>query len=136
MQNINLLAVIVAALIPFVVGYAWYGPVFGQQWMDLIGIKKADRKKEKKSGMEKTMTLTLLSNLALSYVLAHFLRFTGSTNIADGMIVAYWAWFGFTAATQVPNFLYEKKPLKLMLIHVGYNLVCMLLMGVLLMIWK
>ncbi|HLD39833.1 MAG TPA: DUF1761 family protein, partial [Candidatus Nanoarchaeia archaeon] len=33
----NYLAVLVAAIAAYVVGFLWYGPVFGKKWMALMG---------------------------------------------------------------------------------------------------
>lgn len=35
---VNYLAVVVAAIIYLVVGFLWYGPLFGRRWMALMNI--------------------------------------------------------------------------------------------------
>lgn len=37
MPEINTLAIIVAGLIPMILGAIWYGPLFGKQWYDSMG---------------------------------------------------------------------------------------------------
>ncbi|MGC9355126.1 MAG: DUF1761 domain-containing protein, partial [Mariniphaga sp.] len=42
--SINYLAVIVAALSSFMVGWIWYGPLFGKSWMKLHGFTEEELK--------------------------------------------------------------------------------------------
>ena len=36
--KINHLAVIVAVVMQFVLGFLWYGPLFGDAWMEMVGL--------------------------------------------------------------------------------------------------
>ena len=36
MHEVNLLAVLVAGIVPMVVGALWYGPLFGKRWLQLM----------------------------------------------------------------------------------------------------
>ena len=38
MSAINWFAVVAAVLVGFPVGYLWYGPLFGKQWMASVGL--------------------------------------------------------------------------------------------------
>lgn len=38
LSNINFLAVIAATLSTFLVGWFWYGPLFGKTWMSAVGV--------------------------------------------------------------------------------------------------
>lgn len=44
MPEINYLAVIVAALVPMVMGAIYYGPLFGKAWMNSLGYTEEDLK--------------------------------------------------------------------------------------------
>ena len=33
MHDVNLLAVLVAGIVPMIVGMLWYGPLFGNRWL-------------------------------------------------------------------------------------------------------
>jgi len=48
MIELNYLAIIAAAIASMLIGWLWYGPLFGKQWMKLAGLKKSDMKKMKK----------------------------------------------------------------------------------------
>ncbi len=39
--KINYLAVLVAVVLQFVLGFLWFGPLFGDAWMDMVGLDTA-----------------------------------------------------------------------------------------------
>jgi hypothetical protein len=40
-QKINWLAVLVAVVLQFALGFLWYGPLFGDPWMEMVGLDPA-----------------------------------------------------------------------------------------------
>ena len=36
MHEVNLLAVLVAGIVPMIVGFLWYGQLFGKRWLELM----------------------------------------------------------------------------------------------------
>ncbi len=132
---VNYLAVFVAAIAHMVVGTLWYGPLFGKQWMKLTGFTDKDIQKLKKEGMVKTMGLTFVSGIVTAYVLAYTIAYAQIQSAGLAMQVAFWLWLGFTAAVQLPNYLYECKPMKLYAISAGYTLVYLLVMAAILAVW-
>lgn len=44
MNSINWLGVLLAAVVPFVTGFLWYGPIFGRKWMGLVGMTEEQAK--------------------------------------------------------------------------------------------
>lgn len=133
MVSINYFAVLVAALIPMIIGALWYSPIlFAKQWMKLIGKTEADIKK---GNPTKGYIGSFLGALVMSYVLAHIVVLTNSTSISGGLQAGFWAWLGFVATTHLSMYLFENKPLKLYAINVGYYLVALPLMGALLASW-
>lgn len=64
MPEVNFLAIIVAALIPSILGSIYYGPLFGKQWYDSLGKTKEDMVP---NNMALTYGLALLGAFVLSY---------------------------------------------------------------------
>ena len=60
MSAINWLAVLVAALIPFAIGFPWYGPLFGKQWMSSIGLSE---EQTNRMNMPKVFGVSLIAQL-------------------------------------------------------------------------
>ena len=133
--NVNYLAVLVAAIASMVVGFLWYGPLFGKMWMGLMNFDKKKMNEAKKKGMGKTYVLAFLTSLIMSYVLAHFVNYVQATTIVDGVVLGFWLWIGFFATTQLGMVLWEGKPTKLYLINTLHNLVALAVMGTILAVW-
>src|SRR5438552_917899 len=99
MLPINLIAVAVAAIAAFVLGFLFHGPVLGKLWMKLANIHPTGN--EKLSDMVPQMLWNLLSNFVTAYVLAVIYLFAssspylGATGLWGGVIIGVWVWAGF-----------------------------------------
>jgi hypothetical protein len=131
MPPINWLSVIIAALIPMILGFVWYHEkVFGTAWMNSLGFTKEDAKKA-------NMGMMLGVSLVMSFLLAWYLLFNVDGLGQEGQYDSFkhgafhGVLLGLLVATPVmiTNGLFEMKKWKTMLINVGYWIVCMALMG-------
>ena len=66
-MEMNFLFIAIAALVPLVMGFIWYGPLFGNAWMKEMGFTK-----ESLEG--KNMTLTFILCIVFSLLLAFILQ--------------------------------------------------------------
>ena len=137
---VNYLAVLVAAASSIVLGFLWYGPLFGKVWMAQMGITKESMSSVKQGEMMKSYVLMTIGSLLMAYVLSHSLTFastyTQTTGYLAGVMVAFWTWLGFVAPVTLSSVLWEKKSWKLWCINAGYYLVSLKIMGVILALWK
>lgn len=133
--EINYVAVVAAAVVSMILGFLWYGPLFGKTWMALMKIKPKDIQAAKKKGMEKTMALGFLTMLIMAYVLAHFVDYAAATTAAAGATVGALAWLGFVATVTAGSVLWEGKPTKLYALNNAYQLVSLAAMGAILAVW-
>ncbi|RPI15910.1 MAG: DUF1761 domain-containing protein [Ignavibacteriae bacterium] len=132
--SINLLAVLLAAIINMVLGMLWYSPfMFGKLWMTSIG--KTDEELKNNSPGPLYMINTIAS-LVMAYVLAHFVNYLQATNVVQGAQVGFWIWIGFIVTALIPVYLFEMRPKRLYFIYIGYQLVSLVIMGIILAIWK
>ncbi len=131
-MNVNLLEVLVAAIIPMVIGFIWYGPLFGNQWMKISGITKKDMQKD----MSKTYGIMFVGALVMSYVLAHFITYTGANDLISGAVGGFWIWLGFIASVRISDVLFNKGSMNLYYLDVAYRLVSLLAMGAVLGMWR
>ena len=132
---VNLVAVLVAAIASMVIGFLWYGPLFGKQWMAMMKIKKSDIAKMKKMA-GKNYAWTFIISLVTAYVLAVFIDLAGASTVAAGATIAFWAWLGFVATVTAGSVLWEGKPVKYFLINVLHWLVDLAVVGGILAVWK
>ena len=132
-MDINFLAVIVAAILSFVIGSVWYSQkAFGKKWMELTNLNSEDFKKNAKGAMAGT----ILGGLVLACILAVFVGYANVDNFFDGALVGFWAWLGFVVTTSSSSVLFERRPIGLFLMNIGFHLVEFVLMGALLAIWR
>jgi len=104
---VNWLAVLVATVVGFIVGWLWWGPLFGKQWMRLSGVKPT---KDMKKGMGSKMLIAFIADLVMAYVLAALIITTGAVGIGGGVMLAFWVWLGFVATIGVGMVLWNNKP--------------------------
>jgi len=61
--------------------------------------------------------------------------YAGATTLWAGAIVGFLNWLGFIFTVFVGLWAYEQKPIKLVSITAGFNLVALILMGALIGVW-
>ena len=133
-MKINYLAVIVAALVHFIIGGLWYGLIFANIFVDIVGREQLERMAADSHWSQ--YLIAFISSLVLVYILAHFVQLTGSNSVAGGLQTAFWLWLGFVATTQISSVIFEQRKLGLYLLNIGYQLVACLICGAILAVWK
>lgn len=131
MRDLNWLALIIATLIPMVIGFVWYHKaVFGKAWMDSIGMTE---EKAKTANMGLTFGISFVMAFLLAFFFANFNNGPGQEGEYDTF--KHGAFHGAFIAVVVAmpvlvtNGLFEMKSWKNMLINLGYWVVTMALVG-------
>ena len=142
MVPINYLAVLASTVFMMFLGGLWYGPLFGKQWIALMGFdpqKVADMQAKGMGAMWKSYALMALGALVMSFVLAHSVIFGAAylnqSGMSVGLQAGFWSWAGFIAPATMGMVLWEGKSWKLWFINAGYYLVGLLVVGVILALW-
>ena len=135
MANVNITAVLVAAIASFVIGGLWYGPLFGKLWVKLSGFGKKELKAAKEKGVGMTYVLGFIATLVTAYVLAFFVDYTQATTINAGIQTGSWIWLGFVAPVLIGSVLWEGKPFKLFVLNAAHWLVSLGVMASILAVW-
>ncbi|WP_440998803.1 DUF1761 domain-containing protein [Fodinibius sp. SL11] len=136
-SNINMFAILAATLSTFLVGWLWYGPLFGKSWMNVVGLSE---EQVQQGNMAKIFGFAFLFELIMAFNLAVFL--TGSPEAAEMMNATMGAFYGFLAGfgwvffALAVNGLYEQKSWKYIFINGGYWTVTFTIMGLILGAWK
>src|SRR5438445_10287454 len=82
--NINVLAVLVAAVLTMVLGAVWYSPVlFAKQGMDAHGYTPEKLEEMKKRGVVRTYAVSFLCYLVMAYVLGLLVKYTTATGVVQ-----------------------------------------------------
>lgn len=136
---INYWAVVVCAVISMPLGFLWYGALFGKTWAKVI---KADvHTEEERRNMQKAAgplyVVQFLLMLFQAYVLARFIAVWPD---ASGYETALWLWAGFMVPVVAGASMWNNDSRQVawtrFLLQGGFQLLCMVLFGLILGIWR
>lgn len=131
--DINIWAVLVAAVINMAVGAYWYSPGgMGKEWMKLTGHKMEGGRDD----VNWMYLLSFIGAIIQAWILAHFVQYAGATTVWEGIKTGFWLWLGFVAITSAMNMMFEARPWRLWKINAGYYLVVLVITGALLAAWR
>src|SRR5574341_1429084 len=134
--EVNWLAILACGIAAMVVGFVWYGPLFSKKWSELTGHTREQIAAAPQSAMIASYGSTFVLALVSYWVLANLLNIAGVQDIGTGLILAFFVWLGFIATSFGSNYLFDRKPLMLFVINTGYNLINLLIGGVILTVWQ
>lgn len=131
---VNLLAVLVAALAAMVIGFLWYGPLFGRAWMRM-------RKKDPAAFASMKMpydklVLQFVASLVTAYFLAQFMGWVLILGFTGALVLGFWIWLAFYATTMLDGVLWEEESWELYAFNVGERLLMLLVMVAILAAWR
>ena len=145
---INWLAVIVAAIVIFVLGGLWYSPtLFAKRWIALQGRTEEQMRAQAAAANMPLLYVgaivtSLLIAITLALILGHIGRDPamaeagGGVSAGHGAIIGFMCWLGFAASTSYATATFSGKPKQLWFIDTAYNLVCFVIAGIILAVWR
>jgi Protein of unknown function (DUF1761) len=130
----NSAAIIVATLVYFFLGAAWF-TTFMHPWLAGIGRTMAELKN---SGVPPWLgyVVALIMTAILAIALSWIIQATGPQTAARGATIAAALWLGFVFTTWATEYSFEARSISILAINTGYPLVGMVLMGLVLGGWK
>jgi hypothetical protein len=141
-MTINYLAVLVCGVAAMIIGFIWYGPLFGKTWMKIMHAESMSdaQKQAMKKNMGAMYFLQFVMSLITASVLAYFItNATTSMPSVSGVSIAICAWFGFVLTTEAGAALWSGKPKKvawkMFLISASGALVTFIIFGLILSSW-
>ena len=144
MHEVNLLAVLVAGIVPMIIGALWYGPIFGKRWMALMETTP----EEIQEGFNplKTYGVSFVLALVTAYVLAQLVAEVAPAGASPmggsggsamvGVHVALMALIAFVLPVAHQSVTFEKRKAGLAWLNVGYNGVALIGQAVVLAMWR
>lgn len=129
-MQLNFIAVLLAALSAFFLGFFWYTIIFAKQWQQLIGLGSKDKdtiSTNDTPDLGRLLVGSFILEVCMALFMAAFIsnEATWLTGLRIGLTVG----FGFVGLAFGVNYMYEGKSLKLWLINAGYNTVLFAIMG-------
>ena len=127
--GINHLAVIIAAVVAWLVSAGWYMSL-GRIYQAAQGKTPEQCKVDmKKPGAFLPFIYAFIGNLVIAWMLAGVLGHLGQVTLKNGVITGAFLWFGFILTTMVVNFCFSGRDKRLLLIDLGNWLIVMVVMG-------
>lgn len=126
MWNVNIFEIVGAALVGFLIGGLWYGPLFGKAWQRLSDLSDETIKS---ANMLAVFGGTFALNLLAAVMLAHMYSAAGNPALRISTQMGFGIGFFFVATSIGVNYLFSRKPLKLFLIDAGYWVLAYTAMG-------
>src|SRR3989338_7746645 len=121
--DVNYFAVLAGAVANMVLGFLWFGPIFGKQWMKLMGVKSNKMSKDQEAKMPMTYSTSFALAIVMSFVMAIVIDFAYANTLILGAKIGFMCWLGFVLATHANSALFENKPKEQVMISTGYYLI-------------
>jgi hypothetical protein len=142
---VNWLAILVAAIVIFILGGLWYSPMlFSKKWMALQNKTEEQAQAEMASANMPLMYVSafitaLITAVVMAHILSHLVAgpdYGIHAGAAHGAMFGFLCWLGFAAPSSYATALFSGKPKQLWLIDSTYNLVSFGLAGAILAVWR
>ena len=135
--EINYWAVLVAGLASFFIGGLWYSPaLFESAWMSANGYAPEQVRQMQTALGAMGFGTTFLTYVAVAFVFALLVTALNVSTVGGGLALGALVWFGFVATTGLAVTLFSDKPVGAWLIDAGFQLVFLLLTGLILALWR
>lgn len=127
--GINHLAVVVAAVVAWLAGAAWY-MTLGKSWMAALGITAEQMAEAKqRPGANLPFLYALVAELIMAWMLAGIVGHLGAPTLRSGVITGAFCWLGFVITSLVVNYTFGMRRWQLIVIDGGHWLLVLLIMG-------
>jgi hypothetical protein len=142
--QLNLVAIGLAIVVNFFLGYVWYTPLFGKRWIKEVGLPEGHEAQG--SELAKALLGNLLGCALLAFVLATnmavWLPSTWGVQaaapgaISQALQAAGFTWLAFYLPPMLNGVLWERRSWTLLAINGGYYLVSLLVAAMLIAHWR
>ncbi|MFX0178970.1 MAG: DUF1761 domain-containing protein [Candidatus Hodarchaeota archaeon] len=128
---INWLAVVVVAIIYFLIHFFWYFPfAFGNMWLKLVG-----KESEPKSKIIRDTIIMIPTSFVTVLMIEVIMDFT-SNDIVSALIISILLWVGFVATIGINQNNFNDRGVKLFLLEYGFYLIGFIIAGIILAVWQ
>src|SRR5258708_5739814 len=130
-MHINMVAVLIAVVANFILGFIWYTPLFGKEWDKKNGFDISIKPGRGEFG--KGMIIMFIGIFLMAYVFAHNIAAWGyvpggkeMSPIKKIIPATIFTWLGFYVPVDLGAVAWEKKSWKLFAINAGYHFAMLL----------
>ena len=124
--SIDWLGVLIAVVVAQVLGFLWYGPLFGKRWMAAVG---KTREEIQADGPGAAIAVSIVASILHAVGIAIILAMSDTPDLVSGVKIGLLASVGFAAAAAVTNSMFEGRPPILLSLYAGYLVLSITVMG-------
>jgi len=129
---INWLAVVVVAIIYFLIHFFWYFPfAFGNMWLKLVG-----KESEPKSKIIRDTIIMIPTSFITVLMIEVIIDLTNMNDIVSALIISILLWVGFVATIGINQNNFNDRGVKLFLLEYGFYLIGFIIAGLILAVWQ
>jgi hypothetical protein len=138
--EINYVAIAIAVVANFILGFLWYTPLFGKAWAKEMGFDLTQ--KPPAGTMMKGMIIMVIGCFLMAYVFAHNIAVWNPVTwglpasemspMSSAFTAAVFTWLGFFVPGDLSRVAWEMKSWKLFFINTGYHLVALIVVALIL----
>lgn len=132
--KINHAAVWVSVILISILGYIWYEPLFGETWMEMVGLDRATI--EANPPGTGIWITNLVATIIPLYVLAWLFTKLDVHSALQGAGIGLLIGFSFVHLSYMTSDMFAQNPYGLSWITGGYNMVSLALGGLILGAWR
>ncbi len=126
LMQVNPLVPIAVAVMVMAVGMVWYSlQVFGKKWMSDVGLSLEVMNKAPVA----SYVVSIVASLVLGVFMDYFATRLNLHTWQGGLVLGAKMWLAFVATSMAMNYVFARRPRRLFLIDVGYQLVIFVLAG-------
>jgi hypothetical protein len=134
--DLNYVAVAVAAVVGFLLGWLWYSPVlFAKSWMAEMKFTEESMKAAAEKGMAASLIKGFLFTLVSTFALAVLVASRPPTDVVKGAAIGAFVGLLIVGARILNGGVWEQRTAKLMAIGVGHEVVLFTVQGAILGWW-
>ena len=130
-NGLNVLAIIVAAIAMYAIGFLFYGVLFSDLWMSLSGYTEDSLK-----GQEWKMALGPVMPILLAIGLSIACKWRGAIGLVGGVMTGAITWLFFVLSTAMYAFAYSTAPALLFGIDALHLFLISVVGGAIVSVWK
>jgi hypothetical protein len=125
--GVNYLAVVIAAIVAFMIGAGWYMSL-GKIWVEAQGLTP-EKMQSNKSKLP--FIYTFVAELVMAWVLAGLMAHLGPGQVTflNGIVSGAFCWLGFVVTALVVNVSFSMRDMRLLWIDGGHWLIVLVVMG-------
>ena len=134
-EGINILAVLVAGVVFFVLGGLWYAVIFAKPVQKAMNFN-AEQEAAAKAIFPRNLGIHFVSGLLMSYMMAHTLNYFDVQTAMTGVHAGAGLWLGFVFPFSWVETAFEQRSSSMFWINSANSLVSLVVVGVILALWR